>query len=87
MPEDFPTLWQDGQWESQTTLGQLLFTGITELELDGLDPGALYLLTASGGQDFDPDLMFALSEGPVLVQGDWHAIVSGQRILDGSVEV
>ena len=74
-------------WEEQSALIQLAFVGIATVPSDELDPQALYVVTASGGQDFDPLLKLALSDSPVAVQGSWHAIISGQRILDGNLKV
>jgi cyclophilin family peptidyl-prolyl cis-trans isomerase len=87
MPADLIQAWGAQVWDDQPSLIQLAFVGIASASPEGLDPAALYLVTASGGQDFDPGLKQALSDSPVTVQGSWHAIVSGQRILDGNLKV
>jgi cyclophilin family peptidyl-prolyl cis-trans isomerase len=87
MPADLVDLWGAEKWAEQPSLVQLLFVGITELTPDGLDPDALYLVTASGGQDFDPEVQRVLSDSPVTVQGSWHAIATGQRIMAGNFKV
>ena len=80
-------LWGQEKWDSHPSLTNLLFVGITQLEPQGLNPEALYLLTASGGEDFDPDAQLVLSDNPETVQGKWHMIASGKRILEGNLKV
>lgn len=87
MPADLIEAWGEEFWEEQSSLIQLAFVGIATLNPGGLDPDALYLVTAIGGEDFDPRLKMALSDSPVNVQGRWHAIISGQRIADGNLKV
>ena len=87
LPADLIEAWGVEFWEEQSALIQLAFVGIATVPSDELDPQALYVVTASGGQDFDPLLKLALSDSPVAVQGSWHAIISGQRILDGNLKV
>jgi cyclophilin family peptidyl-prolyl cis-trans isomerase len=87
LPADLIEAWGEELWEEQSSLIQLAFVGIATLAPKGLDPDALYLVTASGGEDFDPRLKMALSNSPVNVQGQWHAIISGRRIADGNLKV
>jgi cyclophilin family peptidyl-prolyl cis-trans isomerase len=75
------------QWEEQLGPAQLLLVGIATPETETIDPQVLYLVTASGGADYDSDSTGTLSDNPQSVQGSWHAIVPGQRILDGNVKV
>jgi len=86
-PADLKQLWGQQLWEDKKPLVRLIFVGIAKPGLDELDSDALYLVTANGGQDFDPNLELSLSNSPVDVQGKWHAIVSGQRIMDGNIQV
>jgi len=86
-PEDWVAAWGQEKFDSHDSFTNLLFVGITQLKPEGLDPDALYLVTASGGQDYDPDVGLGLSDNPVSVQGSWHTIASGQRILDGNLKV
>ncbi len=86
-PEDWLAVWGQEKFDSHDSLTNLIFVGITQLKPEGLDPDALYLVTASGGQDYDPDVKRGLSDKPVSVQGSWHTIASGQRILDGNLKV
>ena len=48
---------------------------------------ALYVVSASGGEDYDPDNSLSLTDSPVAVQGSWHVIATGQRIVDGNLKV
>ena len=76
-------------WEKWSLFTRLLNVGTTRFDngLPALDPEKLYLLTATGGLDYDPELDSALSDDPVPVQGSWHAIASGQRIIDGNLKI
>jgi len=86
-PEDWLAVWGQEKFDSHDSFTNLVFVGITKLKPEGLDPDALYLVTASGGLDYDPDVELGLSDSPVPVQGSWHTIASGQRILDGNLKV
>jgi cyclophilin family peptidyl-prolyl cis-trans isomerase len=79
-------------WDAEHPLVRLLLVGMLtqeDMPVDtvGLDPDALYLVTASGGVDRDPASGRAISDSPENVQGNWHAIATGQRILDGNIQV
>lgn len=86
-PEGLLNLWGQEFWDEQPSLTRMAFVGITLVETDSIDADALYLATASGGEDFDSELKLGLSPNPAAVQGSWHAIVSGQHILDGNLKV
>ena len=86
-PDELFDLWGQEFWDEQPSLVRLAFVGITTLDTKAIDADTLYLATASGGEDFDSRLKFGLNSNPVAVQGSWHAIVPGQRILDGNVKV
>ena len=74
-------------WDEGNPILKLLFLGTNPVDTDNLDPAALYLVTASGGIDYDPNVNGAISDSPVPVQGSWHVIATGQRIIDGNIEV
>jgi hypothetical protein len=86
-PSDLLALWGQEKWDSHTPFINLVFVGITQFEPEGLNPEALYVLTASGGQDFDPEAQLELSDNPIVVQGSWHMIASGKRISEGNLKV
>ena len=86
-PENWAQTLGDEKWEGLTELLQLLLVGIANIKVEGVDPNALYLVTASGGEDYDAERKLALSAIPAAVQGSWHAIVTGQRLLDGNIKV
>jgi peptidyl-prolyl cis-trans isomerase B (cyclophilin B) len=89
LPSDLIELWGQDLWDERPSLARMLFVGVTVFDkpLPGLDPAALYVVSASGGEDYDPDNSLTLSENPVAVQGSWHVIATGQRILDGNLKV
>lgn len=88
-PTDVIELWGQDIWDGWSSFTRMIFVGVTEFDtpLPALDPAALYVVTASGGEDYDPDNSSSLSDNPVAVQGSWHVIASGQRILDGNLKV
>ena len=89
LPSDLLELWGQEVWDERSPFTRMLFVGITTFEkpLPDLDPFALYVVSASGGEDYDPDNRLTLSDNPVAVQGTWHVIATGQRILDGNLKV
>jgi len=74
-------------WNGYSASLQLSLVGIDPANLSQLDPNEFYLVTVSGGQDSDNNLDLQLDEQPETVNGDWHALVQGQRLMDGAVNV
>ena len=89
LPADLIELWGQDVYDAHASFTRMIFVGITVLDepLPALDPAALYVVSASGGEDYDPDNSSTLSDNPVAVQGSWHVIATGQRILDGNLKV
>lgn len=77
------------QWDEWTSAARMVLVGTTQFKelLPDLDPGALYVVSASGGEDYDPQSKILLSKNPKAVQGSWHVIASGQRIMDGNLKI
>ena len=86
-PADLLALWGQEKWDGHDSLVNMAVVGINPLQPTDLEPNALYLVTASGGQDYDPDVQLALSDSPVDVQGSWHMIAKGKRIMAGNLKV
>jgi peptidyl-prolyl cis-trans isomerase A (cyclophilin A) len=86
-----PDNWANARddWDDYPPFLQLLLLGIAPLvNTDGLDPAKLYLVTASGGSDHDPNATTTQPDPePEPVQGSWHAIASGARIQAGDLKV
>lgn len=84
-------MWGEQKWNDESSYTRMVFTGMVrygeELELPQLEPDALYVVTSSGGVDYDPNSELSLSDSPAAVQGSWHAIATGQRIMDGNLKV
>jgi len=89
LPADLIEQWSQGLWDEWPSLLRLLLVGVTTFDkpLPPLDPAALYVVSASGGEDYDPDNSLSLTDNPLAVQGSWHVIATGQRILDGNLKV
>jgi cyclophilin family peptidyl-prolyl cis-trans isomerase len=75
------------KWQEFRSLIQMVAVGMAPLKPAGLTPNALYLVSATGGEDYDPQLQLMLSNNPSSVQGTWHTIVSGARISEGNIQV
>ena len=86
-PADLLAIWGQEKWDEHDSLVNLALVGVNPLQPDNLSPNTLYVVTASGGQDYDPDVQRALSDSPVAVQGSWHMIASGKRIMAGNLKV
>ena len=89
LPSDWIEQSGQQQWDEWSSLARMLIVGVTQFNnlLPDLDPDALYVVRASGGEDYDPDNKAVLSESPASVQGSWHVIATGQRIMDGNLKV
>ncbi|MEP4145994.1 MAG: peptidylprolyl isomerase [Halioglobus sp.] len=89
LPSDWIEQSGQQQWDDWSSLARMLIVGVTQFNnsLPDLDPDALYVVSASGGEDYDPDNKSALSENPASVQGRWHVIATGQRIIDGNLKI
>lgn len=89
LPADLIELWGQDVWDERSSFFRMIFVGVTLFDkpLPVLDPVALYVVSASGGGDYDPDNSSTLSDNPVAVQGSWHVIATGQRIMDGNLKV
>lgn len=79
---------QEG-WDEWSPATRLLVVGTTlfKSELPELEPDTLYLLQASGGEDYDPGHDGVLGDNPSAVQGRWHVIATGQRITEGNLKI
>ena len=88
-PANLIELLGEEKWAAWPSVLRMLFVGITQLDsaLPPLDPDALYVASVSGGDDYDPDNSLALSDNPATVQGIWHVIATGQRIMDGNLKI
>ena len=74
-----------GRWDNRRDLGRFTFLGNVTPDETLYDPGALYLVTASGGFDQDADSNNALDAEPAAVAGQWHAILTGDQLSRGKV--
>ncbi len=75
-------------WSSYARLVQLLFLGSSAaFDTSGIDPTGLYLLTATGGEDYFSQATAIDPGEPEPVQGSWHAIVTGERLIEGNLQI
>jgi cyclophilin family peptidyl-prolyl cis-trans isomerase len=86
-PADLISSLGTDKWQEFRSLVQMVAVGMAPLKPAGLNPNALYLVSATGGEDYDPQLQLILSNNPSSVQGTWHTIVSGARISEGNIQV
>jgi peptidyl-prolyl cis-trans isomerase A (cyclophilin A) len=86
-PAAYVALWGQEDWDALDALVRLISIGVVSVKPTDLDPNALYLMTASGGLDYAPDGGADVSDDPADVQGEWHAIATGERIMAGNIKV
>ncbi|MDJ0879475.1 MAG: peptidylprolyl isomerase [Halieaceae bacterium] len=85
---DWITVLGEATWSGYPRLVQLIFLGSSPaFDTAGIDPDGLYLLTASGGEDYFSNATAFDPGEPEPVQGSWHAIVPGQRLIEGNVQI
>ncbi len=86
-----PAEWIDtiGQedWDSLDAAGQLLVTGIAVIDVGQLDPAELYLVTATGGSDYDADGDGQLDQSPTPFSGTLRAVMTGADLMAGDIKV
>lgn len=89
LPSDWIEQSGQQQWDDWSSRTRMFVVGMTQFEdlLPDLEPQTLYVVSASGGEDYDPQSKRSLSEDPATVQGSWHVIATGQRIMDGNLKV
>ncbi len=86
--EDWISILGEDTWASYARLVQLLFLGSSAaFDTAGIDPAGLYLLTATGGEDYFSQATAIDPGEPEPVQGSWHAIVSGERLIEGNLQI
>ena len=86
-PADWIATLGQTAWDDTPAALKLLSLGTAAIDTDAIDPDALYLLTATGGTDYAPGGSNDLSDSPEVVQGSWHAIARGQRILARNLQI
>ncbi len=86
-PDAWIDLIEQDVWDSYGPVLQLNLVGMAIPSLDGLEADKLYLITASGGSDYDAGGDLVLDAAPTAVQGVWHAVVSGERLAKRNIKV
>lgn len=74
-------------WQQLGGFEQLLWLGHGILPVPDLDDDAIYLLTASGGQDEDGNLDNEKDQVGTAVEGTWHALLTGRQIINNRARV
>ena len=69
------------KWSDLTDLQKTFWLGAFDVDEALVDPGRLYLVTASGGADTDVDRDRELDRQNTPVKGTWHAIAPGSALL------
>jgi hypothetical protein len=69
------------KWFSFTDLQKSIWLGAFEVDESLLGGARLYLVTASGGSDSDPDRDGIVNQPGVRVAGSWHAIMPADALL------
>jgi hypothetical protein len=61
--------------------------GIPALKVDDIDPETLYLVTATGGLDYDADSDGTVDRVPTAVGGSLHVIATGAQIAAENIQI
>lgn len=74
-------------WDSFDDFRRLILLGVFLADASQFDPERFYLLTASGGEDFDIDQDLAVDAVGTAVQSPWHSFVEGADLKVAGVQV
>ena len=61
--------------------------GLVEVPDDCVESDEFYILRVTGGQDIDANDDGVVDDAPVEVQGDFHAVLSGEQIKEGGWKI
>ena len=74
-------------WAEMGPRLKLLFLGTADFDTSGLGDDTLYLLTATGGADYDYNADGIPDEAPTPVDGSWHALLTGKQLKSDLAKV
>ncbi len=75
------------QWSALGPVLQLLYLGTAEFDTSALSDFTLYLVTASGGLDYDYDHDGVRDAAPTPVAGSWRMLVTGAQLKSGFARI
>jgi len=77
----------EDKWSGFNAIQKHLWLGVLLRPDFDIDPDTYYLLTASGGEDFDIDHDIAMDAVGTEVSGQWHAIMKGEHLLGNGYKI
>jgi serine protease len=83
--QDLLEAFPEGNWDQAGDALKLLLLGNVALNESLFSDDELYLVTAAGGIDYDANGNREIDAMPVVVGGQWHAILSGEQLTKGQV--
>jgi uncharacterized protein (DUF885 family) len=79
------TIVGEERWDDLGATRQLWLVGIVQSNFSSFEDDALYLVTASGGEDTDADGDGQINSSYAPVDGRWHAILTGAQLKSRGV--
>ncbi|MEO0436127.1 MAG: hypothetical protein AAF098_04400 [Pseudomonadota bacterium] len=73
-------LFSEAQWNGLSGIERLSLMGAVDIPKDQFDDSTYYLVTASGGFDYDFDQDGVVDERAELILGEWHGIFTGAQL-------
>jgi len=86
-PEDWIGVLGQATWDGLDDRAQLLLIGTANVDVGTLDPAALYLVTASGGMDYDADRDGLVDSAASPVSGQLRTVLTGAELMAGNIRV
>jgi hypothetical protein len=80
-PEVLKTLIGEEGWNGHDAFSRLLMLGVVDVDVEGIDPAGLYLVTATGGNDTDYDADLREDAVYTPMSGSLHAVMTGEQLV------
>ncbi|MEE4662107.1 MAG: hypothetical protein V2J89_16675 [Halieaceae bacterium] len=86
-PEDWIGVLGQATWDGLDDRAQLLLIGTANVDVGTLDPAALYLVTATGGMDYDANRDGLVDSAASPVSGQLRTVLTGAELMAGNIRV
>ncbi|MEM0953946.1 MAG: hypothetical protein AAGI24_07385 [Pseudomonadota bacterium] len=86
-PEDWISALGQASWDGLDDRAKLLLIGTASIDVGMLEPDALYLVTATGGSDYDADRNQQVDGTPSPVSGQLRTVLTGRELMGGDIRV
>ncbi len=86
-PEDWVAAVGQPAWDALADRDQLLLIGTADIDVGAVDPAELYLVSATGGMDYDANRDGLVDEVPTPMVGSLRAVMTGEELLAGNIRI